>query len=69
MDLISICNFYSILIEFILFRYSVFLREMNMKDQAKEVIIQSIRKYPWNWSAWLDLIPLCSIDQDVQFQV
>lgn len=39
-------------------------------DTAHEMLIQSILKYPFNWSAWLDLGDLCvedpSIDQEVE---
>eukprot|EP00956_Cyclotella_meneghiniana_P001653 scaffold1810_cov60-Cyclotella_meneghiniana.AAC.11 len=39
-------------------------------DTAHEVLIQSILKYPYNWSAWLDLAEICveypSLDVEVE---
>lgn len=31
-----------------------------MKDEAKKALIHSLRAFPYNWSAWQDLLSLCS---------
>ena len=33
----------------------VVLKESNKKDQAKEMLIRALNKYPLLWSAWLEL--------------
>eukprot|EP00742_Colponemidia_sp_Colp-10_P007638 GILJ01008232.1.p1 GENE.GILJ01008232.1~~GILJ01008232.1.p1 ORF type:complete len:550 (-),score=76.95 GILJ01008232.1:140-1789(-) len=43
-----------------LYIYGVVLKEMESKDKARAVFVQSVNAYPWNWSAWLDLTFLCS---------
>jgi anaphase-promoting complex subunit 8 len=45
-------------------------KEEKGEDEAHEIFIKSILKYPYNWSAWLDLAEICvedpSIDQAVE---
>ena len=44
-------------------------QQQQTKKTAHEILIESILKYPYNWSAWLDLAEICvsdpSIDQHV----
>ncbi|KAI8900371.1 hypothetical protein BC833DRAFT_523616 [Globomyces pollinis-pini] len=40
---------------FILYLYGVVCKLVDRLDDAKQALIQSINKYPWNWSAWLEL--------------
>lgn len=42
--------------------YGLVLREENQFDKARKMLAESVRSYPWNWSAWLDLaaLPLLS---------
>jgi tetratricopeptide (TPR) repeat protein len=44
-----------------LISYGIVLREEGQTDQAREVLAESVRAYPWNWSAWLDLTALPSL--------
>ncbi len=43
-------------------RYGVVLREQGMIAKATEMLARSLRAYPWNWSAWLDLAALPTLD-------
>lgn len=36
---------------------------------AQRIIIQSLKSYPFNWSAWLDLVELCEIDPSIHSEV
>ncbi|KAL7488140.1 hypothetical protein ACHAW6_014831 [Cyclotella cf. meneghiniana] len=44
--------------------------DQDKQDAAHDIFIRSILKYPYNWSAWLDLAEICvedpSIDQAVE---
>ncbi|KAL3795060.1 hypothetical protein HJC23_006381 [Cyclotella cryptica] len=46
------------------------VKDEEKQDAAHEIFIRSILKYPYNWSAWLDLAEICvedpSIDQAVE---
>ena len=37
------------------------LREEGQLDKARNMLAESVRAYPWNWSAWLDLAALPSL--------
>jgi hypothetical protein len=37
------------------------LREEGQLDKARDMLAESVRAYPWNWSAWLDLAALPSL--------
>ena len=45
------------------------VQQKQQRHTAHEILIESILKYPYNWSAWLDLAEICvsdpSIDQHV----
>jgi len=41
--------------------YGIVLREEGQVDKAREAFAESVRAYPWNWSAWLDLAALPSL--------
>jgi anaphase-promoting complex subunit 8 len=43
---------------FHLFVYGLILKHRRLKKEAGTVLVSSIRKFPWNWSAWLELIQL-----------
>eukprot|EP01120_Amphizonella_sp_Union-15-10_P015448 TRINITY_DN7954_c0_g1_i3.p1 TRINITY_DN7954_c0_g1~~TRINITY_DN7954_c0_g1_i3.p1 ORF type:complete len:560 (+),score=103.78 TRINITY_DN7954_c0_g1_i3:125-1804(+) len=45
---------------FCLYLFGIVLRELDMKAQARKVLLQSVNVYPWNWSAWQDLGLLCT---------
>jgi anaphase-promoting complex subunit 8 len=36
---------------------------------AQRIIIQSLISYPYNWSAWLDLVELCETDPSIHSEV
>lgn len=42
---------------------------MDQKEKSKKVLIQSVNKFPCNWSAWLDLTSLYNSDQETNIQV
>lgn len=41
--------------------YAIVLREEGQLDKARDMLAESVRAYPWNWSAWLDLAALPSL--------
>ena len=38
-----------------LYMYGVILKSRQKEDQAKEVLIKALNKYPLLWSAWMEL--------------
>ncbi|KAL7513116.1 hypothetical protein ACHAXN_010174 [Cyclotella atomus] len=61
-----------------LYVYGVVLKGLRGRHQhqedlggheAHEILIQSILKYPYNWSAWLDLAELCIADPSIDRSV
>lgn len=42
-----------------LYLLGVILKQKNNKDEAREVLIESLNKMPLLWSAWLELAQLC----------
>lgn len=38
----------------------VIFKELDLKEQSKTVLVESINRYPWNWSAWSELVSLCN---------
>jgi anaphase-promoting complex subunit 8 len=49
-----------------LYMFGIVLRGMNVTNSlqdpvnATRILVESVRKYPWNWSAWLDLAAIAS---------
>ena len=39
-----------------LFLYGIVLRDMDQKEKAVTVLVESVNVYPWNWSAWKTLV-------------
>lgn len=39
----------------LLFLYGIVLRKMKNEEQARSVLITSVKLYPYNWSAWQEL--------------
>lgn len=48
-----------------LYVYGIVLRGMEMKVEARQILVQSVTAFPWNWSAWLDILAICSDLNDV----
>lgn len=48
-----------------LYLYGITLRGLELKAEARRVLLQSVRAYPCNWSAWLDIIAISSDLDDV----
>ncbi|KAL1919350.1 uncharacterized protein VTP21DRAFT_2043 [Calcarisporiella thermophila] len=40
---------------FLLYLYGVVLAKRNKKNMAIDSLVESVNKYPYNWSAWLEL--------------
>lgn len=49
-----------------LYLYGLTLRGLEQKAKAREVLLQAVRAFPCNWSAWLDIISICSDLNDVR---
>lgn len=41
------------------------MKELGLKEEAKSIFIESVSKYPWNWSAWYELTSLSS-ESDIE---
>jgi hypothetical protein len=44
----------------VLFLYGLVLRDLDATALARQVLLQSVKAYPWNWSAWKTLSTLCT---------
>jgi anaphase-promoting complex subunit 8 len=44
---------------FNLYLYAVVLKELNLKDASKALLIKSLNQFPYNWSAWVELCLIC----------
>jgi anaphase-promoting complex subunit 8 len=45
---------------FCLYLYGWILHECAADEEARQVLIESVTAYPWNWSAWLALATVCT---------
>ncbi|KAN0033276.1 hypothetical protein ACTA71_002700 [Dictyostelium dimigraforme] len=54
---------------FLLYFYSILLKKQRDFTMARKVLIESVHKYPCNWSAWTDLSSLCSDSADIIMQL
>lgn len=45
--------------------YGIVLRGLDMKADARRILLQSVKLFPCNWSAWLDIIAISSDLNDV----
>ncbi|RUP48627.1 anaphase promoting complex subunit 8 [Jimgerdemannia flammicorona] len=50
---------------FCLFLYGIVCVKRNAKQLAVEVLVRSVNKYPYNWSAWLELASCISTQEMV----
>lgn len=48
-----------------LYLYGVALRGLELKTEARKVLLESVRAFPCNWSAWLDIIAISADLNDV----
>lgn len=48
-----------------LYLYGITLRGLELKAEARRVLLQAVRAFPCNWSAWLDIIAISSDLDDV----
>jgi anaphase-promoting complex subunit 8 len=48
-----------------MYLYGITLRGLELKAEARQVLIKSVHAFPCNWSAWLDIIGICSELNDV----
>jgi len=43
-----------------LYLYGITLRGLDLKVEARRILLQSVRSFPCNWSAWLDIVAISS---------
>lgn len=43
-----------------LYLYGITLRGLDLQVEARQMLLESVRVFPCNWSAWLDIIAICS---------
>jgi hypothetical protein len=48
-----------------LFLYAIVLKQMDLKDEAREKMAKSCAAFPLNWCAWLELASLCDTYSEV----
>jgi hypothetical protein len=48
-----------------LFLYAIVLKQMDLKDEARENMAKSCAAFPLNWCAWLELASLCDTYAEV----
>lgn len=48
-----------------LYLYGITLRGLELKTEARRVLLQAVHAFPCNWSAWLDIIAISSDLNDV----
>ena len=51
-----------------LYLYGLVLKEREKKEEAKEVLITALNKFPCFWSAWLELCKLIDSDNMVSYE-
>ncbi|EKX37877.1 hypothetical protein GUITHDRAFT_144699 [Guillardia theta CCMP2712] len=51
---------------FCLFLYGMVLKALDLEGEARKAFQQSVRSYPWNWGAWLELASLCHSQPQLQ---
>ena len=47
-------------------RYGIVLSKREMEPEAIDVLLQSVKKYEYNWSAWMQLGSLASTTKQVR---
>ncbi|CAE8692512.1 unnamed protein product, partial [Polarella glacialis] len=48
-----------------LYLYGITLKGLQLKAEARKILLQAVREFPCNWSAWLDIISITSDLNDV----
>lgn len=43
-----------------MYLYALVLRDKGCEKQAINMLVESVNNYPWNWSAWSELLSLCN---------
>ncbi|KAI4371024.1 hypothetical protein MLD38_019302 [Melastoma candidum] len=43
-----------------LYLYGLVLKEKGSESMARTILVESVNSYPWNWSAWSELLSLCT---------
>jgi anaphase-promoting complex subunit 8 len=41
-----------------LYVYGITLKGLELKDDARRILLESVQAFPCNWSAWLDIISI-----------
>ena len=63
---IDVCVYMCILIfTYIPNRYGMLLRKKELNDQATTILLSSLKKYEYNWSAWMELGALVTSKKQV----
>jgi len=48
-----------------LYLYGIALKGLELKEEARRILVQAVHVFPCNWSAWLDIIAISSDLNDV----
>ena len=43
-----------------LYVYGITLKGLELKDDARRILLESVQAFPCHWSAWLDIISILS---------
>jgi anaphase-promoting complex subunit 8 len=52
---------------FCLYLYGVILKDLDQKEEAKEMFIKSLNLFPFLWGAWIDLCLITKQNEYVIF--
>ena len=50
---------------FVVVRYGIVLKKLDLREDALEVMQESVNKEPLHWGSWLELSSLCSDKETV----
>jgi anaphase-promoting complex subunit 8 len=48
-----------------IFRFGIVLKELGLKQEALEILLQSVEKEPLLWATWIEIAALCNTKEEV----
>lgn len=46
-------------------RFGIVLKELGLKQEALEILVQSVEKEPLLWATWIEIASLCNTKEEV----
>ena len=47
------------------YRFGIVLKELDLKQEAIEILVQSLEKEPILWTSWIEIASLCNTKEEV----